>query len=200
MSAIITQKETNPTTPPIPQQDKKPTLQPRHAIIPQPVLWQHAPDRAPQNLPSSPLLHHALHGDLLEAARPRRVRVVLLLLHLLAGRVQLRQPRADDVVAAVRAGVVDRLVLAHEGEGDGGGQAAERARVGAGVDEVPGARVGEAGLRDDLLVRCSRVGVHRECYGDVPCRRIGTLWWLWLPCRAQRVIRWEVQVRNVPRG
>jgi hypothetical protein len=37
-------------------------------------------------------------------------------------------------------------VLAHECEGDGGGQAAERARVAAGVDEVPCARVGEAGL------------------------------------------------------
>lgn len=137
----------NQTTPPhAPSRTKTPTLQPRHAIIPQPVLRQHSPDRAPQDLPSSPLLHHALHGDLLQAARPRRVRVVLLLLHLLAGRVQLRQPRADDVVAAVRAGVVDRLVLAHEREGDGGGQAAERARVAAGVDEVPGARVGEAGL------------------------------------------------------
>ena len=75
------------------------------------------------------------------------MRVVLLLLHLLAGRVQLREPCADDVVAAVRTGVVDRLVLAHEGEGDGGGQAAERAGVAAGVDEVPGARVGETGLR-----------------------------------------------------
>ena len=75
------------------------------------------------------------------------MRVVLLLLHLLAGRVQLREPCADDVVAAVRTGVVDRLVLAHEGEGDGGGQAAEPAGVAAGVDEVPGARVGETGLR-----------------------------------------------------
>ena len=107
------------------------------------------------------------------------MRVVLLLLHLLAGRVQLRQPRADDVVAAVRTGVVDRLVLAHEGEGDGGGQAAERAGVAAGVDEVPGARVGETGLR------CVRglFGVGSKRY--IPCRRIGTLWWLWLPCRAQ---------------
>jgi hypothetical protein len=134
----------------------KPTLQPRHAIIPQPVLRQHAPNRAPQDLASSPLLHHALHGDLLQAARPRRVRVVLLLLHLLAGRVQFRESGADDVVAAVRAGVVDRLVLAHEGEGDGGGQAAEGARVGAGVDEVPGARVGEAGLRCVRLLFLSR--------------------------------------------
>lgn len=122
------------------------TLQPRHTIIPQPVLRQHAPDRAPQDLSASPLLHHALHRDLLQATGSGGVRVVLLLLHLLAGGVQLRQAGDDDVVAAVGTGVVDGFVLAHEGEGDGGGQAAERAGVGAGVDVVPCARVGEASL------------------------------------------------------
>lgn len=74
------------------------------------------------------------------------MRVVLLLLHLLAGRVQLRETGADDVVAAVRARVVDRLVLAHKGNGDGGCEAAEWARITTGVDEVPCARVGETGL------------------------------------------------------
>jgi hypothetical protein len=94
------------------------TLQSRHTRVSESVLGQHAPDRAPQNLSSSPLLHHALHGDLLQATGPGGVRVVLLLLHLLAGCVQLRQAGADDIVAAVGTRVVDRLVLAHESDGD----------------------------------------------------------------------------------
>ena len=65
------------------------------------------------------------------------MRVVLLLLHLLAGGVQLRQAGDDDVVAAVGTRVINGFVLAHEREGDGGGQAAERAWVGAGVNMVP---------------------------------------------------------------
>jgi hypothetical protein len=60
--------------------------------------------------------------------------------------VQLGEPGADDIVAAVGTGVIDRFVLAHECEGDGGGEAAEGAGVGAGVDVVPCAGVGEAGL------------------------------------------------------
>lgn len=68
--------------------------------------------------------------------------IVLLLLHLLAGDVQVVAADGDDVVAAVGGGVVHGLVLAHEGEGDLGGEAAERAMVGADVDEVPGAIVG----------------------------------------------------------
>lgn len=79
------------------------------------------------------------------------MRVVLLLLHLFASGVQLGESGADDVVAAVGTGVVDRFVLAHEGEGDGGGQAAEGAGVGGGVDVVPCAGVGEAGLKDVRL-------------------------------------------------
>ena len=81
------------------------------------------------------------------------MRIVLLLLHLLAGGVQLGETRADDVVAAVGTGVVDWFVLAHEGECDGGGQAAEGAGVGAGVDVVPCAGVGEAGLEGGGLER-----------------------------------------------
>jgi hypothetical protein len=50
-------------------------------------------------------------------------------------------------------------VLAHESQGDGGGEAAEGARVGAGVDEVPGARVGEASLVDAMLERDFEKGV-----------------------------------------
>jgi len=126
------------------------TLQPRHPIIPQPILGQHAPNRTPQNLAASPLLHHALHRDFLQTTRPRGVRVVLLLLHLLTRSVQLREPGADDVVAAVGAGIIDRLVLAHKREGDGGGQTAEGAGVGAGIDEVPCAGVGEASLEGHM--------------------------------------------------
>ena len=73
--------------------------------------------------------------------------------------MQLGESGADDVVAAVGTGVVDRFVLAHEGEGDGGGEAAEGARVGAGVDVVPCAGVGEAGLEGGELdmVVCSEL-------------------------------------------
>lgn len=81
------------------------------------------------------------------------MRVVLLLLHLLAGGVQLGEAGADDVVTAVGTGVVDRFVLAHECQGDGGGQAAERAWIGAGIDVVPCAGVGEAGLEGGGLER-----------------------------------------------
>lgn len=173
-----------------PPSRKKLTLQPRHPIIPQPVLRQHAPDRTPEDLAAAPLLHHLLHRDLLQAARPRRVRVVLLLLHLLARRVQLRQPRRDHVVAAVCAGVVDRFVLAHERERDRGGQAAERARVAAGVDVVPGARVGEAGLDEGVLEGgFFWVGVAVGGGGVVvPCLRTGTLRRWSEPWRAQGLV------------
>ena len=64
----------------------------------------------------------------------------------LARRVQIVAADCHDVVAAVCRWVVDWLVLAHEGEGDGGCEAAEGKGGGADVEEVPGARVGETGL------------------------------------------------------
>jgi hypothetical protein len=72
-------------------------------------------------------------------------------------------------------------VLAHEREGDGGGEAAERARVGAGVYQVPCARVGEAGLVDDMLESFLRNG---RIY-SLPFQRIETWRQLSLPSRAQ---------------
>jgi hypothetical protein len=59
-------------------------------------------------------------------------------------------------------------VLAHERQGDGGGEAAERARVGAGVYEVPCARVGEAGLVDDVLEGVFEKAVLEGGYSTLP--------------------------------
>lgn len=72
--------------------------------------------------------------------------VVLLLEALLARGAQVMAADGHDIVAAVGRGVVDGLVLAHEEEGDGGGDAAERAAVGAHIDVVPCARVGKTSL------------------------------------------------------
>lgn len=130
---------------------KELTLQPLQLLIPQSVLRQHPPHRLLQHLPTPPLPHHALEVDLLETARPRRVPVVLLLLQLLSRHVQVRAAGGDNVVAAVGAGIPDRLVLAHEDDGDAGGQAAERGGGGRGEgDVVPGSGIGEAGLWDVL--------------------------------------------------
>ena len=68
--------------------------------------------------------------------------VVLLLLHLLPRDVYIRAAHRDYVVATVGRGVVDGFVLAHEHEGDLRGDAAEGARIGGEVDEVPGSGVG----------------------------------------------------------
>ena len=73
---------------------------------------------------------------------------VQLLEALFARRVDVGAVDGDDIVAAVGRGVEDGLVLAHEDERDGGGDAAEGTGVGADVDEVPCAGVGEAGLGD----------------------------------------------------
>lgn len=52
--------------------------------------------------------------------------VVRLAPHFLARRVQRGAVGHDDVVAAVCGGIVDGFVLAHEDDGDAGGEAAER--------------------------------------------------------------------------
>ena len=72
--------------------------------------------------------------------------IVLLLFPFLACDVQIMTAYGDDVVTTVGGGVVDGFVLAHEGEGDGGSNAAEGAWVSAHVDEVPCAAVGKPGL------------------------------------------------------
>lgn len=77
--------------------------------------------------------------------------VVLFLVALLAGGVQVVAADGDNVVAAVGRRVPDGLVLAHEGDCDLRGDAAQRARVGADVDEVPCAAVGEVCLRSCLV-------------------------------------------------
>lgn len=143
-SAILsTRTKTHPRIPNIsPQKEKrKLTLQPRHPLIPQPILRQHPPHRPPQHLRTPPLRKQLIHRHLLQAARPRGVGVVFLLEALLARGVEVVAAERDDVVAAVGRGVEDGLVLAHERDGDLGGYAAEGAGVGADVDGVPGAAV-----------------------------------------------------------
>lgn len=87
--------------------------------------------------------------------------VVELLPPLFAGRVQVRAVGHDDVVAAVGRRVPDRLVLAHEQNGDAGGEAAE-----GGGREGRRLRRGERPDRGEGVVWC--------CGGDVmPCSRVG---------------------------
>jgi hypothetical protein len=66
-------------------------------------------------------------------------------------------------------------VLAHEGDGDLRGDAAEGTGVGAYVDEVPCARVGEV----CLYLLLSSLFFFVSCsldYDGVPFQRIATLW------------------------
>ena len=56
---------------------------------------------------------------------------------LFAGGVQVCAVGGYDIVAAVGRGVEDGLVFAHEGQGDGRGDAAEGPGVAADVDVVP---------------------------------------------------------------
>jgi hypothetical protein len=126
------------------------TLQSSHTVISQSVLGQHTPNSSPQDLGTTPLLHHTIHGNLLQATRTSGVAVVLFLITLLSGSVQVVQTDGNDIVSAVGRGVPDGLVFAHEGNGDLRGDAAEGTGVSAYVDEVPCARVGEVCL-DFLL-------------------------------------------------
>jgi hypothetical protein len=74
------------------------------------------------------------------------VRVVLFLKTLLARCVEIVAADSDNVVTAVCGWVIDRLVLAHEDEGNGRGKATETAAVRADVHEVPCSGVGKSGL------------------------------------------------------
>lgn len=110
-----------------PPKEKAPlTLQPSQPIIPQTILRQHAPDRLLQNLATPPLPDQTLHTNLLQTARPRRMAVVFLLLHLLARHQHVGTSGRDHVIPAVGRRVPDRFMLAHEEDGDAGGEAAER--------------------------------------------------------------------------
>ncbi|GAB1209851.1 hypothetical protein APSETT445_008639 [Aspergillus pseudonomiae] len=109
-----------------------------------------------RDLTATPFLEHLVHRHAPQATGASRVRVVLLLEALLAGGLQVVTAHSDDIVTAVGGGVIDRLVLAHQEEGDGGSKPAETARVGADVDMVPGPRVGETGLYQDKVLALSK--------------------------------------------
>jgi hypothetical protein len=83
------------------------------------------------------------------------VRAVQLLCALLARDVDVFAVGGDHVVAAVGGGVEDGLVLAHEGDGYAGGEAAEGAFVAGDVNVVPCAGVGKACL--ELALARNRV-------------------------------------------
>ena len=128
------------------------TLQPLQPRLPQPILRQHPTDRPLQNLPASPLPHHPLHVQRLQRPGPRGLLVVQLLLHLPPRRVDVGAPGGHDVVPAVRRRVPDRLVLAHEDDGDLRGQAAEGGCGWGGQGDVmPCAGVGEARLMGEMV-------------------------------------------------
>lgn len=52
--------------------------------------------------------------------------VVFLLVHFLAGGMQIGAIGYDDIVTAVRRGIVNRLVFSHEQDRDARCEAAER--------------------------------------------------------------------------
>ena len=79
--------------------------------------------------------------------------VVQFLKSLIARRVQVPAARSHDIVSAICRGVVDRLVLAHEDQGDGGRDATQAAWIRANVDLVPYSRVRETGLGANECVR-----------------------------------------------
>ena len=105
------------------------TLQSCQPGILKSVLGQHALHSASQNFTTAPFFKHLIHCHALQATGPCVVMVVLLLETLLAGRSEVVATGDDNVVTAVCRGVVDRLVLAHQDEGNTGGQTAERTRV-----------------------------------------------------------------------
>lgn len=89
--------------------------------------------------------------------------VVLLLVAFLSGGVQIVQTNGDNVVSAVGRGVPDRLVLAHEGNGNLRSDATKGTRVSANINEVPCARVGKVCL-DIYSVPCSfEILFFRQC-------------------------------------
>lgn len=71
---------------------------------------------------------------------------VQLLEALLASCVEVGAVDGNYVVAAVGGGVEDRLVLAHKGQSDGGGDAPEGSWVSADVDEMPRTGIRKARL------------------------------------------------------
>ena len=64
----------------------------------------------------------------------------------LAGDAEVVTADGHDIVAAVRGRVIDGFVLAHESQGNGGGDSTETARVTTDVDVVPCSREGETRL------------------------------------------------------
>ena len=98
--------------------------------------------------------------------------VVLLLIALLSGSVQVVKTDGNNIVSAVGRGVPDGLVLAHEGDGDLRGDAAEGTGVSAYIDEMPCARVGEV-----CLVILSSLHFFQPSFEEcgVLFRRIATL-------------------------
>jgi hypothetical protein len=95
------------------------------------------------------------------------MRAVEFLEALLAGCVHVGAVDGHHVVAAVGRWVENRLVLAHEDDGDGGGDAPEGAGIGADVDKVPCARIGEAGLYRSQKEGC--LGAISKCGGPMGC-------------------------------
>ena len=74
------------------------------------------------------------------------MRVVLLLKAFLARCVQVMAAGSDNIIAAISRGIPDWLVLAHEEDCDGRGNAAQGAGIGADVDMMPGASISKPRL------------------------------------------------------
>lgn len=78
--------------------------------------------------------------------------VVLLLQLLLARHPEVVASNSNNIVTAIRGGVIDGLMLAHQVDGDRGSQTAERTRVRSDIDIVPGAGIRETSLRNIVSV------------------------------------------------
>lgn len=141
-------------------------LQPRHPLVPQPVLRQHSPHRPPQDLCTTPFRHQFIHCQLLQTARPRRMSVIFLLKSLLSCCMEIVAPYCYNVVAAVCGWVEDWLVLAHECDGYLGGYATKWSLTGSYVDEMPCSTVGEASLANILGHDQGKAAIRRR---DLAC-------------------------------
>lgn len=75
---------------------------------------------------------------------------VKLLLHLITGGVDVVAVGNDNIVAGIDSLVVCRLVLSHQGDGDGRGNATKGSGLLGHVDMVPNSCMGKARLSNKL--------------------------------------------------
>jgi hypothetical protein len=94
------------------------TLEPSQPGLLKAVLGQHALHSAAQYLSTTPFGEHLIHCHALQATGASRVGIVQLLEAFLSGCSEIMATGNNNVVTAVRRGIVNGLVLSHQDEGD----------------------------------------------------------------------------------